>query len=347
MTRRTQSTIYPPEVTLLLACTRRGLNAHHIDQVRSLSRVPQLDWVRLAALAQTQGIAPLLWTNLQRVGLDQVALPTVIAQQLQQATYQNIAVKTGIIAKVAALIAFCQARDIAVMAIKGLALDLLVYEQPWYTVSDVDLILRTQGGPLTPQVIAEVNRFFWPLPGFEYEWETHHDVTMNGVLAVDFAVIWRCAAPITVRGQPLWVMDPVHMLLTACINSGRKRFFRLKQLLAIASLLEHYPTLAGQQVAAQARAYGCTKIVYAALRATQATIGCPMPVGLLAQLALHPLRTQLIDGLIAHTIANRPWYCRPTHPPQRRSLDTSLLLPYATYEPRQLLRKLGNVMRKT
>ena len=329
-----------PEVVLLLLCTRHRFTATHVEQVRILCQATALDWIQLATMAHAQGIAPLFWHNLQQVGLNQLALPTPIAQQLQQSTYQNIAVKAGIIAKLGMIGAFCRTRGIDVLVIKGLALDLLVYAQPWYTINDVDLVLCAHTGALSPQVVAEVERFFWPLPGFEYEFNTHHDVTMNGVLRVDFARIWATATQILVRNEPLWVMDPVHLLITACINCGRKRFFQLKQLLAIASILDHYSSLDGHAVAVQARAYGCTKLIYAALRVTQATIGCTLPAELIPQLGVPPLRAQLIDYLIRRTIANLDWQPPISRHFYHRSLDTSLLLPYATYEPAQLLRKV-------
>ena len=337
-------TVPPPEIALLLSSTRQQLDECHANQIRTLCRERALDWPQLVAIAQAQGIAPLLWHNLQQMGL---ALPAPIAQVLQQQCYQNIAVKAGVIAKLAAISAFCRTRGIDVLVIKGLALDLLVYAQPWYTINDVDLVLCAHTGALSPQVVAEVERFFWPLPGFEYEFNTHHDVTMNGVLRVDFARIWATATQILVRNEPLWVMDPVHLLITACINCGRKRFFQLKQLLAIASILEHYANLDGHAVATQARAYGCTKLVYAALRATQATVGCTLPAELLPQLGVPPLRAQLIDYLIRRTPLDRIWQRPALLPTARRPVDASLLLPYATYEPAQLLRTARNVMRET
>ena len=344
MGTKAQPTVPPPEIALLLSCTRQQLDARHVNQIRTLCRERALDWSRLVAIAQAQGIAPLLWHNLQQMGL---TLPAPIAHVLQQQYYQNIAVKAGVIAKLAEIVAFCQSRDLDVLVIKGLALDLLVYAQPWYTINDVDLVLRARAGVLSPQVVAAVERFFWPLPGFEYEFNTHHDVTMNGVLHIDFARVWATATQILVRNEPLWVMDPVHLLITACINCGRKRFFQLKQLLAIASLLEHYPALTGHAVATQARAYGCTKLVYAALRVTQVTVGCTLPAELIPQLAVPFWRAQLIDYLIRRTPIAEIWQHPAPSPNGRRILDQSLLLPYATYEPAQLLRKVRNVMRNT
>lgn len=328
----------PPAVALLFACTRQPWGATDATTVRTFGECGDIDWAYIAATALAHGIAPLLWTNLQQSGLAPRVLPPAIAHQLQQATYQNIAVKAGVMVKLAEVCAFCQARAIDVMAIKGMALDLLVYAQPWYTVHDVDLILRPVA-PLDPAVSGEVERFFWPLPGFEYEFDTHHDVTMNGVLAVDFTPIWASARQLEVRGQPLWVMDPVHLVLTAAINSARKRFFHLKQLLAIASLLAHYPTLDGAHLAAHANAYGCAALVYAALRVTATTVGCTLPTGFVAAMAVHPLRVQLIDRLVSRVIARIYGPPRPTWQLYQRAVDPSLLLPYACYSPAQLLHK--------
>lgn len=328
----------PPEVALLLACTRQPFDATAAATAQTILRRGSIDWGQVAATALAHGVAPLVWSNLQQGDLALGTVPPAIAHQLQQATYQNVAVKAGIMVKLAQICAFCQARAIDVLAIKGLALDLLIYAQPWYTVHDVDLILRPATA-LDPAVVAEVERYFWPLPGFEYEFNTHHDVTMNGVLAVDFTRIWASASPLVVRGQPLWVMDPVHLVLTACINSARKRFFHLKQLLAIASLLAHYPALDGAQLATHANACGCAPLVYAALRATAATVGCTLPTGFVEAGAVHSLRRQLIDRLLHQAVATLSWQPRPTWQLLHRTVDPSLLLPYACYRPAQLIRK--------
>ncbi|MEZ4674465.1 MAG: nucleotidyltransferase family protein [Caldilineaceae bacterium] len=198
--------------------------------------------------------------------------PAIIAA-FQQITYQTIAVKSGIRTKLVEMLAFCAERNIRVMIIKGAALDLAIYQEPWYVIHDVDLIFDQDQAALAPTIFAELDRYFWDLPGFEYDFYGHHDVTMNGLLAIDFAAIWAVATPIDLDGQVAWLMCPTDMLLAACINSCRKRFFRLKSLLAIATLVAHQPAPEWSLLFAAAHRYGCGAIVYTALLATEQTLG--------------------------------------------------------------------------
>jgi hypothetical protein len=78
------------------------------------------------------------------------------------------------------------------------------------------------------------------LHGFEYDFFEHHDVTMNGVLPVDFQAIWQEAVAVDYRGERTLVMRTEDLLLAVCINACRKRFFRLKSLFDIAEIVDEY-----------------------------------------------------------------------------------------------------------
>jgi len=77
--------------------------------------------------------------------------------------------------------------------------------------------------------LAEIYR-----SGIECDLPGHHDVDMNGVLPVRFDRIWEAARAVDFHGQEAFVMAPEDLLLSLCINSCRKRYFRLKHLFDIA-----------------------------------------------------------------------------------------------------------------
>ncbi len=336
-----------PEVALLFLGTRQNFRPTHQKEMLALA-ANALDWHDIFRVAESHGIAPLFFANLQQTGLKALGIPTQICVALQAITYQNIAVKAGIRAKLAEIAAFCAERAVDVMLLKGAALDQLVYAKPWSTVHDVDLLLRprprqreTMEVPTQAETQrAEIDRFFWTLPGFEYEFNSHHDLTINGLLAVDFDEVWRDAQPLTIGGQQFWAMGAEDLLLAAAINACRKRYFHLKALLAIATILAHYPTLDWARLADKAIRYRATTILYTALLVTQMTLGCPLPVDIARPLRVSRPKAFLLRRLILWLLP-RQWqpYRSPASHGQRFP-DTALLLPYLAYEPSQLWRKI-------
>jgi hypothetical protein len=230
-----------------------------------------------------------------------------------------------------------------VMLIKGAALSILVYQQPWYTVHDVDLLIKPRRDELSASDLALIQAMFKKLPGIEYGFFAHNDVTMNGVLPVDFLRIWHDAIQLHYRDQPLCVMCPEHMLLTACINICRKRFFRLKSLLAVVEIVNHYPALNWHQVVTQAREWRCNRIVYTALVVARMTVGCQVPEPVFAELAISPVRRallpSLIQGLLDHTSLTATYPFLGPYLFGRR-LTVPLLLAYISYTPAQVRQKL-------
>lgn len=190
-----------PELELLFTCTRQQLCPKPRQRLQQLCRQQRIDWSFVYRVAAQHGVAPLVFVNLQQVGLATLHLPPAIATQFSQLVYHTIATKAGITRKLGSVLAFLAEQGQAVMLIKGAALDHVLYQQPWYVTHDVDLIFSAQRTALAPAAVAAIERFFWELPGFEYEFYTHHDVTMNGLLPVDFAQIWRDAQPIALADR--------------------------------------------------------------------------------------------------------------------------------------------------
>ena len=130
------------------------------------------------------------------------------------------------------------------MLIKGAALERLIYHDcDGYVFGDIDLILSNKREDVTNiedlEDVNFFNKFNQELNVTHVEWErfTHHDVTMNSVIPLDFQEIWDEAKSIKFQEYHVWVMSPEFMLLTACFGSARKRFFRLKSLCDIVEII--------------------------------------------------------------------------------------------------------------
>src|SRR5262249_13391785 len=145
--------------------------------------------------------------------------------------------------------------------------------------------------------------------------------------------------------RQVWLMGSEDLLISLCINSCRKRFFRLKSLCDIAETIRKHPALDWAVLAHKARRYGCQNIVYAALYVTAQTIGCDLPSGALNSLNISPIRAVSIrfcaDFLLRHLSVASHGFGGNVVP--GRKVDWLILLPYATYTPAQLARKASYV----
>lgn len=330
-----------PEDKLLFLCSRPDFPAASQPVVRQLCRQTQIRWEVVYTTADHHGVAPLIYANLQRCNLPELGLPPEIVSRFKQTFVRNVATKSQIADELTQILAFFNQHSIPVMLIKGAALDLAVYDQSWYTTfKDVDFVLKCRRTELS----EEAKAFLRPLNGFEYEYFEHHDITMNGVLPVNFQTIWNEASHLSLRGQEVWVMSPEDMLISVCINSCRKRFFRLKALSDISAVLHAYPQLDWAKLTHKAKAYDCAGIVYAALLVAKITVGCQLPDQALACLEMGWLRSQLIHAL-SHRMSPAAYASLSTGKDLLgRKLDSSLLLSYVTLRWYQIWRRIKFVL---
>lgn len=335
--------VMKPEERLLLACTQHGFQERHRQTVHRICCTHAVDWEVVGTTALDHGVLPLVYVNLQRCNAADLGIPPDRLAEFRQHLMDNIVLKQQSSERLEAALAFFHHKSIDVMVIKGAALDILVYDPPWYTTShDVDLVLRVEREALSDseqQALSdELHR-----SGIEFDYFTHHDVVMNGVLPVDFHRVWQDAHKVNVGEQEAFVMSPEDMLISLCINSCRKRFFRLKTLCDIATTIHRCPALDWTKLVQKAKAYDCQPIVYAALWITKVTVDCELPANVLNNLEVNHIRVQLIRWLSGHMslcaysslVSNfRLW---------DRALDWSLLLPYITFRGYQVLRRMGYV----
>lgn len=342
------------EDRILAACTRRTFGpAHRALVVREAARQP-ICWERVHTLAERHAVAPLVLVNLRQCGPERLALPRHVVERFEQSLFRTLLIKEQMAEMTRAALHALGGRGVQTLLVKGAALDLLVYEQPWHTsAEDVDLVLRLPAGPDAPtraEVDGSLSRLALAWGHVEHrnllEWdyEAHHDLTMNGLLPVDFAALWASARQLCFRGEPVYLLSPESMLLAVCINGCRKRFFRLKSLCDIAETIHRWPQLDWDLVARHARGYRCAAIVYSALTVTRALLGCACPSGIATFLGLSPSRAAMIRTttrlLLRHlSLSTLTTEVGPTL--RGRRMTAALLLPYLSYEPQQLWQKVA------
>lgn len=225
----------------------------------------------------------------------------------------------------------------------------------YYTFSeDVDLVIRPRREELDEADCTDILTFLDTLNDeqsslkehIEFDFFEHHDVTMNGVLPIDFQEIWDEALQIRFRGQEVFVMPPETMLVSACIASCRKRFFHLKSLCDIRELIDKYHDLDWKEVIEKSIRYQCSNIVYAALVVTNLTLGSELPSHVLDDLAVNPIRAKNMQFL-AHGLYQSMSLSTPLPHAGKvmldRSLNRWLILTYATYQWDQVGRKVEEI----
>ncbi|HEX3552450.1 MAG TPA: nucleotidyltransferase family protein [Thermoanaerobaculia bacterium] len=290
------------EDRLLLLCARQDFTPEHQAAAAALcagGAPGAIRWDRLLATAERHGVLPIAGANLQRCG---APLPAAVAGRLELAIFENAAVKERDADRLAAGLAALREVELEALLLKGTALDVLVYAEPWVAVSkDIDLSLRPTGPGWAKGKgrEKEVRRALYT-HGVECDLEGHHDVTLNGLLPLDFERIWRQARPVAFRGQAAWVMSPEDLLVSLCVNACRKRFFRLKGLFDVAETVRRGGPFDSARLAAIAREGRCGGVVWAALAAARGTLGVELPeMPAPAALGISRPRAALVHLLVA------------------------------------------------
>lgn len=344
-----------PEDTVLCLCTRQNFESKHQQDVVDICQSQKIQWDIVLATAIKHQIAPLVYVNLSKISNKNLNIPSTVFKRFKKTQIRNVFVKRRTEAVLEKALALFTQKGIDVMLVKGEALGNLVYDQPWYTISlDVDLVIRAEEEELTEgdrQEIMELldglnherNQFKQHI---EYDFYEHHDITMSNVLTVDWERIWAEAGKIQIRGYDVFVMTPEDTLLASAITSCRKRFFRLKSLCDLATIIERYPTLDWNSVINKAHAYKCNTILYTALVVTQTVLGCQLPNNVLTDLRVPRLRATLIGYLVKKLFQRMSLinlFIHSDNATYKRTLSWPLFLTYATYRTDLLLPKLGEL----
>lgn len=323
------------EDQLLRLCARQGFLPAHQRSVEDLCRGRSIDWHRLAATAEGHGVLPIVGANLRRCDRQALRLPEQTAERLEMAVFENAAVRERDADRLAEGLARLREVDLEAMLLKGTALTLSVYEEPWVVTSlDIDLSLRP--GPGWEKDKGEERKIRKALytHGVECDLDAHHDVTMNGVLPIDFQRIWREARPVRFRGVDAWVMSSEDLLISLCVNACRKRYFRLKALFDLNETLRRGGPFDWPRLAALARRGRCEGIVYTALVAARETLCAEVPAAALDALKLSRPRAALLRRLVAAWLRTGSFH-------GRAGREAALLLAYASLRPAEAWRSLA------
>lgn len=313
---------------MLFACLRHDFDDGARAALAAHARA-ELPWGEVLRIAVRHQVAPLVLHALGKAGVLGV-VPEVVRAHLHREMLGNLSAKA---AQRAALVE--AARELAgegldVMPIKGTSLDLRLPDSALTVSGDVDLLVRQDWGEASPRAHARVSALNAGKPVVDVDFARHPDLVLNGVLPVDFAAIWRDARPTTIDGVAMHRMSATHDFVCACINSVRKRCFRLKSLYEIAELLRGDHGIDPATAATTARAWRCAGIVWVAVRASAAAAGAPLPAVLLDGLGLGVARARALDALVARMSFTRLAALHGGIALGGKRIGRGLLLPYAS-----------------
>jgi hypothetical protein len=342
-----------PEDQALLVCAHQDLTPDYAEALLRLSRQTPLDWTALVDTAVQNRIGPLVHANLEKAGLN---LPEAVAVRLKKEYIDNLLrvkeARRRLKKALADLHTWQGKYDIPlrIMLIKGAALNSLVYSKPWYTRSyDIDLVIDIPASDIPDQprrqllnTLMAINHT--PSPYFtflEFDFNAHHDMTMNGLLAVDVPEIWRDARPLDLDGNSLEVMSPEDILITAITACCRKRYFCLKPLLDLAECTRHLEGLDWGRVVEKALACRANAIAYAALWLANKLLDAQTPEWVLPALKVARPQRYLIQRMAYFLLQNFTLaHLTTVGDGTNRPLSTAILFTYLTYRPAQLKRKI-------
>ncbi len=339
-----------PEERLLLGCVRRELSDNEARRLAGDLHDRTINWTAVLHTAGRSGIEPLFLSNVKKCREQGLAVPADVLIRLRVAMFKAMETKERQARQLRNALEFMNRNGLTVMLIKGAALDAVVFPTPWHVVSlDIDVLIREP----VDQLPKPVSNQIWDLNGkgngpFECEFGGHHDLSVDGLLPIDYDELWRDGPRVTVRGQEVHVMCPEDMLIATCITACRKRFFQLKSLYGLREILERFPDLDWDRVARKAASYQCRAIVYAALTVANLAVDADVAETSLRKLNVNPLQAAVIRFLSTrrsftpvtgrHVIDEKQYTLWSKRVVSFANL--SLMLPYTAYTWRQRAARL-------
>ncbi len=308
-----------------------------------------IDWSAVERVADEQGVAPLMFANLKRCQAVGLPVPAEALARFRGAMFRAIKTRQRHAGWLAHVLDYVNAQNLDTMIVKGAALDIDVFHTPEHVVSlDVDLLIREHYTDLPAEVCEPIWDFNSQGP-IECDFGTHHDLSIDELLPIDYDRLWADARRVEVDGRATWIMSPEDMVITACTDACRKRFFHLKNLFNLRALFDRYGgEVDWDRIARIAKAQRCTGIVYAALWAARLAVGVEVD-----DAALRRVRPGRVRAAVIRWFAAR----RSITPVTQRSIvrdkefslgnkrvfalsNLSLALTYCAYTPAQGWRRL-------
>lgn len=339
------------ENQVLWLCARKDFRSTYQDDTVRIIKQGDINWDKFYNTALQHKVAPTIVANLLKLKNQGITLPKNLIEKHRINVAFQLAYRNNLMQDIERILEYFAIKKVDVLLAKGAALNLTVYDNSMqYIPGDLDIMLRNKRANISNKEDQADITFFKSL-NYYPEWERfeHHDLSINHILPIDFHKIWQNAIPIKVgkQGARAFIMCPEDMLLFACINACRKRYFRLKSVCDIAEIIDFYPSLNWKKLVQDAQTYQCQTIVYTALLVTQLTVGCNFPETIFRDLGINPAKAFVIRKLANFLIEQVPLSeLLPSKEIKWGKVNSALLLVTFTYDWPQFWQRLNYVWQK-
>jgi hypothetical protein len=300
---------------------RARLDEPAARELAALTRGP-IDWPDLAAHATREGIAPLLFSHLDRLDLLERVPPDARAR-LTGVARGAWATNTVLADHWSEATAALGAAGVESVTLKGMVLAHTVYPEPRLRpMADIDLLVRPEArtaalttlqtlGYQTPGPAADVHaaaRSFAELvrdgTRIDLHWHLARYLRFEGIVEVDHDGPWRRARAFAIAGGRSLALAPddlvLHLVLHLTLGSD---FARVLWYADIDAVLRHFEAeLDWDRVMAEAGRWRIRALVGWVLGVVHRSFGAPVPPGVLQRLAHDRLRRAAVTRCIGSSV---------------------------------------------
>jgi Uncharacterised nucleotidyltransferase len=296
LTYLSQSHPISPERELIIGCARVQVGEPIAERIKVLAQ-QDLDWRSLLQLAQQQGVMPLLYLNLQKMGAD---IPSHVLQTLERlftANRFNSLLLTGELTKLFTLL---EKAAIATVPYKGPVLAAAVYgDVSLRQYLDLDLVLQQENilpakrllmeqgyQPKERMTAAEETAFLQSKNEHNYTLvhydkkivvELHWRITPRFTSLIEPKHFWQDLQPGTLAGANFWNLSLENWLPILCVHGSRHRWERLTWLCDVAEILRLCPELDWDAMIARSQLLVCRRMLYLGILLAHDLLDAPLP----------------------------------------------------------------------
>ncbi len=249
-----------------------------------LTQLTDKQWGELVNTARKQGLAPLLYSRLQQLG---VSVPPTVNGSLQAAFHNNAARNFNLLHEHEKLIEALDAHKIPVITLKGIYLAACIYPNIGERVmNDIDLLVPSDDLSRAVQVIELGGYRSRRKYDFEHEKQLNHHLppyfkTKASMLEIHWNIlparsryridldgIWDRSLPVKIGESEARTLCPEDLLLHLCAHTAYHLYRDgPRSLYDIKIVLTHFETqLDWRIVSTRAREWGLVNSVYLTLR---------------------------------------------------------------------------------
>jgi len=314
------------EEKLLLRCAKVELGPDDTRVVEDLLK-GQVDWAALLETARWHRLSGPLFHHLRGSPCSEL-VPLPVLSQLRGTYHYNIARYMCQRAELQRLLDALSSRGIAVIVLKGAALQELVYPNPGLRPkNDIDILVRDKDLDTTYQLIVQMgyspqcseeteqrtrsdHRHLPLLVGADKPvwFEVHRHITReDSPLHFDISDFWAKARQVNIAGNNALTLTPEHMLIHLCVHFFLDRQYRtvaaLGQLCDIAETIRHYlDGLDWTGFTLRVRLYGIEGVIYYVLHAARRLLDAAVPEAVLVELRPEHYDEEATDLFLRHRV---------------------------------------------